>query len=59
MTMFTEYINKPFTHIPINTALDRIVNGGNTTFYLEKDIEEPFGICFKMFPVSDEHVVTY
>lgn len=59
MTMFTENINKPFTHIPINTALDRIVNGWNTTFYLEKDIEEPFGICFEMFPMSNKHVVSY
>jgi len=35
MMMFAEDIDKPFAHIAIDTALDRIVNRGDTAFNLK------------------------
>lgn len=37
--MLTEHINETFAHIPIDTALDWIVNGGDAALYLEEDVE--------------------
>ena len=35
MMMFAENVNKPFTHIAIDAALDRIVNRGDTVLNLK------------------------
>ena len=40
--MFAKDINQSFTHIAINTALDRVVNRRNTSFDFKENIEEPF-----------------
>ena len=35
MMMFAENVNKPFTYIAIDAALDRIVNRGDTVLNLK------------------------
>ena len=57
MMVLTENIYESFAHISINSALYGVVNRGDTALYLEKDIEEPFGISIKILPMGDEHVV--
>lgn len=57
VVVFAEDINEAFAHITINTALDRIIVGGNTTLNLKEDIKEPFGIGIEVLPMGDKHIV--
>ena len=42
LMMLTKNINQTFTHIPVDAALDGVIDRGDSTFNLKKDVKEPF-----------------
>jgi len=55
--VFAKNIDKAFAHVAIDAALDRVINRRNAFFNLKKNIEEPFGIGVKVFPMGDKHII--
>ena len=56
--MLAKHVYEAFTHITIDTTLNGVVDWGDATLDLEKNVEEPFGIIIEMFPVSNKHIIS-